>query len=200
MPVLKVEEFLQKMEAVYKSKNLSKEEIKYNLEIIKQNWKRIAEDGRDLHKLILRAKPNSTYTEIDELTKGTSFEHLGDVIRDTVYDDIFKQIKLRNGIESKEMGDTSSPKIIKNINISAKLLGRDETITGHIDYIVVKPDGTLEIFNIKSSHESPEFWDRAKKEKYMNEFALLARILQYNGINVKNIRFNVIPVVLKYDD
>jgi hypothetical protein len=89
---------------------------------------------------------------------------------------------------------------MKNLNLSAKLIGRDETITGHIDYIVVKPNGSVEVFNIKSSHESPAFWDYAKKEKYRNEFALLSRILQYNGINTTDIRFNVIPVVLEYDD
>ena len=107
---------------------------------------------------------------------------------------------LGNGKESREVGDDSSPKIIKNINLSAKLIGRNENITAHIDYIVVKPNGSVEIFNIKSSHESPAFWDRAKKEKYRNEFALLSRILEYNGISAKDIRFNIIPVVLEYDD
>ena len=32
-------------------------------------------------------------------------------------------------------------------------------VYGHIDYIVVKPNGSVEVFNIKSSHESPAFWD-----------------------------------------
>jgi hypothetical protein len=68
-------------------------------------------------------------------------------------------VYLGNGKESKEFGDDSSPVIMKNLNLSAKLIGRDDTITGHIDYIVVKPNGSVEVFNIKSSHESPAFWD-----------------------------------------
>nr|DAH12032.1 MAG TPA: hypothetical protein [Caudoviricetes sp.] len=29
---------------------------------------------------------------------------------------------------------------------------------------------------------------------------MLSRILQYNGINANDIRFNIIPVTFKYDD
>ena len=200
MPVIQVEEYLDRMKELYEQKGLTKDEIQKHLSILKNSWKQIASDGRDLHKILLKQNPDSSYSQTEENTKGTSFEHLSDVIHDKVYDDVFKEVYLGNGKESREVGDNSSPKIIKNINLSAKLIGRDENITSHIDYIVVKPNGSVEIFNIKSSHESPAFWDRAKKEKYRNEFALLSRILEYNGISAKDIRFNIIPVVLEYDD
>lgn len=200
MPVLSIDDYIERMTTLYESKGLAKEEIDKNISILKNSWKRIAEDGRDLHKIILKQGKEVSYSQTEDNTKGTSFEHLSDIIHDQVYDDIFKQVYLGNGKESKEFGDDSSPIIMKNINLSAKLIGRDDSITGHIDYIVVKPNGSVEIFNIKSSHESPAFWDQAKKEKYKNEFALLSRILQYNGINTNDIRFNIIPVTLKYDD
>lgn len=200
MPVLRVEEYLEKMAELYEKKGLPKEAIEQRISILKNSWKRIAVDGRDFHKIILQQGKDFSYAQTDEITKDTAFEHLSDVIHDQVYNDIFKQVYLSNGKESKELGDNSSPVIIKNLNLSAKLIGRDDTITGHIDYIVIKPNGSVEVFNIKSSHESPAFWDRAKKEKYRNEFALLSRILQYNGINTNDIRFNVIPVVLEYDE
>lgn len=200
MPVLSIDDYIERMTTLYESKGLAKEEIDKNISILKNSWKRIAEDGRDLHKIILKQGKEVSYSQTEDNTKGTSFEHLSDVIHDQVYDDIFKQVYLGNGKESKEFGDDSSPIIMKNINLSAKLIGRDDSITGHIDYIVVKPKGSVEVFNIKSSHESPAFWDQAKKEKYKNEFALLSRILQYNGINTNDIRFNIIPVTLKYDD
>jgi hypothetical protein len=30
--------------------------------------------------------------------------------------------------------------------------------------------------------------------------ALLSRMLQYNGVDTRNIRFNIIPVVFNYDN
>lgn len=200
MPVLQVEDYIDRMASLYEQKGLSKDEIEKHISILRNSWKRIAEDGRDLHKIILKQGKETSYSQTEDNTKGTSFEHLSDTIHDQVYDDIFRQVYLGNGKESKEFGDDSSPVIMKNLNLSAKLIGRDDTITGHIDYIVVKPNGSVEVFNIKSSHESPAFWDQAKKEKYRNEFALLSRILQYNGINTNDIRFNIIPVTLEYDD
>lgn len=200
MPVLQVDDYIERMKSLYEQKGLTKDQVDQHISILKNSWKRIAEDGRDLHKIILKQGKETSYSQTEDNTKGTSFEHLSDVIHDQVYDDIFSQVYLGNGKESRELGDDSSPVILKNLNLSAKLIGRDETITGHIDYIVVKPNGSVEVFNIKSSHESPAFWDQAKKEKYRNEFALLSRILQYNGINTNDIRFNVIPVTLGYDD
>jgi len=35
-----------------------------------------------------------------------------------------------------------------------------------LDFVAVKPDGSLEVFLIKGSHEPHSRWDRAKKEKY----------------------------------
>lgn len=200
MPVLQPDEYIEIMKSLYEQKGLNKDEVNQHISILKNSWKRIAEDGRDLHKIILKQGKETSYSQTEDNTKGTSFEHLSDAIHDQVYDDIFRQVYLGNGKESKEFGDDSSPVIMKNLNLSAKLIGRDDTITGHIDYIVVKPNGSVEVFNIKSSHESPAFWDYAKKEKYRNEFALLSRILQYNGINTNDIRFNIIPVTLEYDD
>lgn len=200
MPVLQVDDYIERMQVLYESKGLSKDEIKQHISVLKNSWKRIAEDGRDFHKIILKQGKDTSYSQTEDNTKGTSFEHLSDVIYDKAYNDIFSQVYLGNGRESRELGDDSSPVILKNLNLSAKLIGREDTITGHIDYIVVKPNGSVEVFNIKSSHESPAFWDQAKKEKYRNEFALLSRILQYNGINTNDIRFNIIPVTFKYDD
>jgi hypothetical protein len=34
------------------------------------------------------------------------------------------------------------------------LKGLAETIVGHIDYMVIRKDGIIEIYNIKASHQS----------------------------------------------
>ena len=200
MPVLQVENYIDRMRIIYQNNGLSKDEIDFKLANIKNNWKKIAEDGRDLHKILLKQGRETSYSQTEGNTKDTSFQHLSDVIKDQVYPELYKQVFQRNGKVSKEYGDDSNPKLIKNINLEAKLIGSDETITAHIDYLIVQPDGSIEIFNIKSSNEGPIFWDQAKVEKYTNEFALTQRILQYNGIDTSNIRFNVVPIVLDYNE
>ena len=199
MPPLKVEDYLKRMEVSYKQKGLSSEEIKNKLALLQDGWIRIAEDGRDLHKILSKQTATTTYDQLRKITEGTSFSHLNDIMKD-VQSKVHEQIRLRNGKESRELGDDSSPVIIKNIKLTAKLLGREDTVTAHIDYLVVKPNGSIEIFNIKTSHEFPNLWDSAKTEKYVNEFALLSRILEYNGINTQGARFNIIPTILQYDN
>lgn len=199
MPELRIEDFKNRMRSIYKrhNPNISEEEIDFKLNFLVNNWTKISKDGGDLHKIVLRYNQDMEISDINKLTKDTSFS--SDIIPD-VENKIIRQVRLHNRRESKEVGDTSKIKIIKNINLTAPIINDSKQIKAHIDYIVIKPDGSLEIFNIKSSHESREFWDNAKVEKYMNECALINRILQANNIPTKNIRFNIIPAILKYDD
>nr|DAH12035.1 MAG TPA: Peroxisomal membrane anchor protein (Pex14p) conserved region [Caudoviricetes sp.] len=54
MPVLQIDDYIERMQALYESKGLSKDEIKQHISVLKNSWKRIAEDGRDFHKIILK--------------------------------------------------------------------------------------------------------------------------------------------------
>lgn len=93
----------------------------------------------------------------------------------------------------------NSPYLLKNLNVSAKLRNQIESIIGHIDYLCVKPDGTLDIYNLAVSIDNESDWASVKKEKYKYKLAFLKRILAYNGINATDIRVNLIPVRVKYD-
>ena len=55
---------------------------------------------------------------------------------------------------------------MKNINISAKLKGIAQDIIGHIDYLCIRDDGTIDIYNLAVSTESESDWAGVKKEKY----------------------------------
>ena len=100
MPVLQVEDYIDRMASLYEQKGLSKDEIEKHISILRNSWKRIAEDGRDLHKIILKQGKETSYSQTEDNTKGTSFEHLSDAIHDQVYDDIFRQVYLGNGKET----------------------------------------------------------------------------------------------------
>lgn len=205
IPVYNIKEYAAKV-FDYLKESMGEEQAKANTKFLLDNYKRIAEDARDFHRIMLKMYKDQTMKQLEGLIKGTSFDHLADILKigtsdkKSVFEDIYSQVYYNNGKHSKELNDTSETKVLKNIKISADIIGKSSKIFANIDFMAVKPDGSLEIFLIKSSHEPHSNWDRAKKEKYEHQMALIAKILEFNGISTKNIRFNIIPVIFKYDD
>lgn len=196
------------IERLMRDDNLSKteayEEAEKEVKTLLQNYEIIKKDARDFHKIILKMRRDMPAAEMKKLVQGTSFEYLtdlleGDIDGRSVYQDIVSSVWYNNGKHSRELGDDSKPKVFKNIKLSAELTNAPGKIHAHIDFLAVKPDGFIEVFLVKSSHDPYYKWDRAKKEKYQHEMALIARMLQHNGVNVKDIRFNVIPAVFTYN-
>ena len=204
MHVFNNEEWIERQRLLYANQKMDPNEIEQRINILKDKGQKIAKNSYDLHKIILkeRGSTNTEYTleDTEEATKGTVFEHLAEEIHTKVAGRIYGEVRKKNGV-SKEYGDDSEVRIIKNVNIQAPISGlKGRNIHAHLDYVAIKPDGTLDIYLIKASHEAPSSWDKAKNEKYRNEMALMMQILEANGINTDNIRFNIIPVIMRYDE
>ena len=188
-----------KKEDLVESKRMSEDEAEMYVNLMKQRWEIIAKDAFDLHKLMVSTKgrsDNLTYQELSVSTVGTAFQGIVDRVEEAS-SKIIRQVFLRNG--SDKVGGGNKGRLIKNVNLSSRINGIDEEVIGHIDYLIVRENGDIEVFNIKSSTESYSTWDSVKKEKYRYQMALLKRILEYNGIPTKNIRMNIIPVKMTYD-
>lgn len=188
-----------KKEDLVSNKHIKEEEAESYINLMKSRWEVIAKDAFDLHKLLVSTKGKGdqlTYQELSGGAIGTSFQSIVDKIEEAS-SKIIRQVFLRNG--SDKTGGGNKGRLIKNVNLSAELKGIDESIVGHIDYLIVRDNGDIEIFNIKSSTESYSNWDSVKKEKYRYQMAFLKRILEFNGIPAKNIRMNIIPVKMTYD-
>lgn len=194
------EEYLKhKTEELVKSKAMSEEDAEMYVSVMKDRWEKIAQDAFDLHRLVVSTKGKGdelTYQELSASTTGTSFQGIADKVEE-VSSEVIRQVFLKNG--ANKTGGMDKGKLIKNINLAATLKGLDKEIVGHIDYLIVRPNGDIEIFNLKSSTESYSNWDSVKKAKYRHQMALLKRILEFNGIPAKNIRMNIIPVKITYD-
>ena len=194
------EEYLaKKKKHLIQSQHLSEEEAELVVNTQRDRWEIIAKDAFDLHRIIVSTKSNkdsTSYPELSANTVGTSFQTIANKVKDAS-DKVIRQVFLRHGL-NKFTGDGKG-QLIKNINLSAQLKGIDEEIIGHIDYLIVKENGDIEIFNIKSSIESYSEWDPIKKEKYRYQMAFIKRILEFNGIPAKNIRMNIIPIRMVYD-
>lgn len=90
-------------------------------------------------------------------------------------------------------------KTIRGINISAKLRNLGKEIFGHIDWLTVGSDGTLHLYLIKCTTQDPSKWLNVKKIKYNYQLSFLKQMLAQNGIDVKNIDLNIIPVQINYN-
>ena len=187
---LNIEEYANviKDQLIHKE-NISEEEAIQYCETIKNHWDKIASDSTDLHKIIVSSKSNDDIRHFNGITANTSFAKLYDKLPEVV-SQVEKAVLKRNG----------NSKLFRNINVEAQIRNITEHIIGHIDYICVKPDGVIDIFNIKTSTENYLNWDAVKMEKFKYQLALLKRMLEYNGISAKNIRVNLIPIKIKYDE
>lgn len=88
----------------------------------------------------------------------------------------------------------------KGVNLSARVEKVAKEVLGHIDYLSIGEDGTLRIYLYKTSYEEPAKWPKEKKQHYRLQMAMLARILQANGLDITNISFHIIPIHLAYND
>lgn len=194
------EEYLKyKKEQLVKDKRMTEEEADKRVSLMKDRWKVIAKDAFDLHRIVVSTVGKNNQVQYEDLKKqaqGTSFQGSVDKLQEAS-SKIIRQVFLRNG--SDKVGEGHKGKLIKNVNLAAELKGMSEELIGHIDYLIVRDNGDIEVFNIKASTESYSEWDSAKKEKYRYQMAFLKRILEYNGISAKHIRMNIIPVKMTYD-
>lgn len=188
-----------KKEDLVENKKMSESDAEDYVNLMKDRWEIIAQDAFDLHKLLVSTKGKTddlTYQELSMSATGTAFQSIVDKV-EAASSKVIKQVFLRNGAD--KTGGGAKGRLIKNVNLSAELKGIPEEIVGHIDYLIIRDNGDIEVFNIKSSTESYTNWDSAKKEKYRYQMAILKRILEFNGIPAKNIRMNIIPVKMTYD-
>lgn len=163
---------------------------------IQNKWGFIADNALDFHKMILGPHEESAY-EWGVRAAGTAFSTISAKVQQAEKE-IFREVMKRNGIDHRNNINTG--KLLKNVNLETELKDMAETLLGHIDYLVVRDNGDIEIFNVKTSIEPYSQWAAAKKEKYKYQMAMLKRMLAYHGINTKNVRLNIIPVQLKYND
>lgn len=188
-----------KKEDLIATKHIKEEEAEAYVNLMKDRWETIAKDAFDLHKLLVSTRGKGeelTYQELSVNSAGTAFQGIADKV-EKASSEVIKKVFLKNGSDKVNGGNKGQ--LIKNVNLSARLRGMEEEIIGHIDYLMIRDNGDIEVFNIKSSTESYANWDSVKKEKYRYQMAILKRILEYNGISARNIRMNIIPVKMTYD-
>lgn len=188
-----------KKKDLVENKHMKEEDAEDYINLMKSRWEIIAKDAFDLHRLIVSTKgkhDHLTYQELSSSAVDTSFQGIVDKV-EYAATEVIKKVFLKNG--SDKTGQGNKGRLIKNINLEAEIKGLDEKLVGHIDYLMIRDNGDIEIFNIKSSTEPYSNWDSVKKEKYRYQMAFLKRILEFNGIPTKNIRMNIIPVQMTYD-
>lgn len=191
------ENFIYKF--THRKKNpLSLEEAQQEFERLLKGNDAVVEDAIMLHSLltsnhIISSKSSAIAEFASEFHSDQTSRFDGNSL---LSDQLFNGLRFSffNNIAKK------NTRIFKNLNLKSKLIGIDKNLIGHIDYLVIDPDGTLNIYNFKVSSQHYNEWPSAKEEKYKAQLVFLKYMLAENGFNVKNIRLNIVPVHLQYND
>lgn len=166
------------------------------------NWPLIKENSADLHKLIIskyiggssdsESERRRNFIEQAKVIVGKNSQLYDDTLLGELFDEVSKFYQT---IKNTRFNST----VVRGINLSAKINFSDTTLFGHIDYAFIDDDGKLHIYNFKSSSQFYTDWSYEKKEKYKYELAFIKQMLAYNGISIKDIEMNIIPIHLQYN-
>ena len=190
-------DYVQNIVNSLKEEGMSEEEAIQRAQTTLDKWETINEDAKQLHYLLntFNFQTNERYDFIKHL-EGTKFES----VASSLWDQIAEKHGLFNLIRGKhKLYSEEHAKVIQAVNLMAKL-NSGEDIVGHIDNLVIDPDGTIHIYNYKLTSTPVSEWNAIKNEKYKYQMALLKRILAYNGFNVKGISMHIIPIRVDYNE
>lgn len=185
------------VEKLVKEEGMKEEDALKVVEDTISHWDKVQEDSFALHKLFTNNHiQNPDSTDIDFMTEVQ--DSLPDSLKGArLTTELFNQLKR---FYISEKGKYSGSQAIKNVNLVSKIKGLDQEIVGHIDYLFVGEDGTLHLYLFKTTSTDPKSWPNIKEEKYKYQLAFLKQMLANNGVNVKNIDLNIVPVQLTYND
>lgn len=193
---MNTEDFINSEIRAKTKEGLSDEQATKYVENIIKNWNIIEEDSIALHSLF-----TSSYIlnkEADLFTEDAKKIITPRLDKNTVLlDNLHHQLR---GIYLNITSQHKDSKVIKNLNIKAALNNLDKDIVGHIDYLFIDKRGVLHLYNFKTSSTNPSEWQSVKHEKYKYQLVFLKQILANNGIYVKDISLNIIPVQLDYNE
>lgn len=168
------------------------EEAKKQVQQEVAQWQFLKDDAKFIHALgdskMIFEEDDAKFMEQIESTVPDSMKKLAVSLRDQL-----------RGVWIKEKGKFPNSKAIQGLNVKAKLNGFDKDIFGHIDWLFIGEDGTLHLYSLKTTTQSPREWASVKADKYKYQLAFLKQMLAYNGINVKNIDLNILPVQVAYN-
>lgn len=187
------EDYIEKQIEKLVEQGTSREEAEQTVNKIVSNWDTVQEDSLKLHQTFTdKIISNPDATDIDFADKFKSI-----LPNNRLLIDLYNKLKR---FYISEKGKYPESRAIRNINLTSRIKELDQEIFGHIDYLFVGQDGTLHLYLFKVTTTNPKEWPQVKQEKYMYQLAFLKHMLSNNGINVKNIDLNIVPVQLTYND
>lgn len=168
------------------------------------NWPLIRENSANIHKLAISKYIGGT--DADEPIRRKNFiEQAKKIVgkdsqlyNDIILGKLFDQFNLFYK-RTKGKGTLIDSKVFRGINLVSQLNFSDTKLFGHIDYVFVDDKGVLNIYNFVASSQFWTDWSYEKREKYMLNQAFIKQMLANNGLNIKGIRMNLIPIHLTYD-
>ena len=118
----------------------TEQQAEQTIQMQKDNWQTIADDANTLHKIIVSSSGSQGDKHFAGAALNTSFQPIYDKLKQAT-NDVEKYVLQANG----------GCQLIKNLNVSANLRNIAKNILGHADYVCIRDDGTLDIYNLAVS-------------------------------------------------
>lgn len=167
------------------------DEAAKNVNNVLKNWATIQSDAFDIHKMAGNGSLYNSEVSIESIVD-KEYDKVSNTLKDkAVLQGMFSSLR------SQYLKNVTGKKVFNNVNFKSTINGHD--IYGHIDYLTIDSNGTVEIYLYKISTVSRRYWPEVKLDKYKYQMVFLKQMLSDNGVNVKNMRMNIIPIYLNYD-
>ena len=175
------------------NQSMSEEQAQQTVTSQVKQWEYLKNDSKFIHQLA----NNNIEEEIDDAEFMKLIENTVPKNLSNVAIDLKDQLRSTLLAESSKYADNT---LIKNFDLKATIKGLNQDLYGHIDWMFIGQDGTLHLYLVKTSTENAYDWNSVKVTKYKYQLAFLKQMLAYNGINVKNMDLNIVPVRVQYDE
>lgn len=191
---------------INKAKYLTKEEALKWQEIIKNKWEQQAEMGTAIHAILeyffSKPTPNSHYnfTQTDEVIKQRIIKTINlTKVPPGAIDQVLKYARELKTKIAHDLGENEDeleffPEVTITGDLSEIRTDGVTKLAGSIDLAIVGSDGRIHIVDYKTSPKDFIHYSSAKKLAFTYQQATYNRMLQRQGLNVKNNIISIAPI------
>lgn len=188
------QDYIKQQSQILIDGGMSQEEALKQVQNEVKNWDKIQEDGLWLHKFV----DTTLMWENDDSKFIDSLKDVPDRLNK-----IPLLLSLRNQIRNiwaQEKGRFVDPVVYRGLTIKSPIKGLHKELYGKIDWLFVGQDGVLHAYVFKTTSIEPKKWIDIKQQSYRQELAFLSQMLSNNGVNIRNIELNIVPIQLNYSE
>lgn len=181
---MSVEDYKKNQSGILINRGMNPDEALQTVNDELSRWKVIGDNSARLHDIVrnfFNGESDENIIKIykDKLPESALTKFMEDLKA------IKRQLEVSHGLNARFAG---------GYMITAPLKGENRRVLGNIDLVVVDERGQAHIYLFKGSSRDYSERQNVKEKKYDYQLAFYRQMLASNGINVKNMTLNIVPM------